>query len=102
MSDQEFELLAVAREAARAAADELRPRFGLRMREIRTKSGPTDLVSEADLAAEAAIRRVLAERRPADAILGKREAPVVTASCAGSSIRSTGRPTSCSACRSSP
>ncbi|MGH2873397.1 MAG: inositol monophosphatase family protein, partial [Solirubrobacteraceae bacterium] len=35
------------------------------------KSGPTDLVSEADLAAEAAIRDVLAARRPGDAILAE-------------------------------
>lgn len=71
MSDREDDLLAVAHEAARAAADELRPRFGHRQRGVRTKSGPTDLVSEADLAAEAAIRGVLAGRRPGDAILGE-------------------------------
>jgi myo-inositol-1(or 4)-monophosphatase len=71
MSFSEDELLAVAHEAARAAAAELRPRFGHHQHGIRSKSGPTDLVSEADLAAEAAIRRVLAERRPGDAILGE-------------------------------
>ena len=71
MSASEDELLAVAHEAARAAAAELRPRFGHRQPGIRAKSGPTDLVSEADLAAEAAIRRVLSERRPGDAILGE-------------------------------
>ncbi len=43
-----------------------RPRAGLR-----TKSTATDPVSEADLAAEAEIRRVLGERRPGDAILGE-------------------------------
>lgn len=64
-------LLAVAHEAARAAAAELMPRFGHQQRGIRAKSGPTDLVSEADVAAEAAIRRVLAARRPGDAILGE-------------------------------
>jgi myo-inositol-1(or 4)-monophosphatase len=67
----EDELLAVAHAAARAGAAELLPRFGGSQREVRAKSGPTDLVSEADLAAEAAIRRVLAERRPEDAILGE-------------------------------
>ncbi len=67
----EDELLAVAHAAARAGAAELLPRFGHRQQGIRSKSGPTDLVSEADLAAEAAIRRVLGERRPADAILGE-------------------------------
>jgi myo-inositol-1(or 4)-monophosphatase len=71
MSASEEQLLDIAHEAARAAAAELRPRFGHRQPGIRTKSGPTDLVSEADLAAEAAIRRVLAERRPRDAILGE-------------------------------
>jgi|SRR5947209_5030556 len=71
MSASEDELLAVAHEAARAAANELMPRFGHRQPGVRTKSGPTDLVSEADLAAEAEIRRVLGERRPADAILGE-------------------------------
>jgi myo-inositol-1(or 4)-monophosphatase len=67
----EDELLTVAHAAARAGAAELLPRFGHRQHGIRSKSGPTDLVSEADLAAEAAIRRVLGERRPADAILGE-------------------------------
>jgi myo-inositol-1(or 4)-monophosphatase len=73
MNVAEDELLDVAHEAARAAAAELRPRFGHHQHGIRAKSGPTDLVSEADLAAEAAIRRVLAERRPGDGILGEEE-----------------------------
>ena len=38
---------------------------------MRSKSGPTDLVSDADLAAESAIRSVLGARRPGDAILGE-------------------------------
>jgi myo-inositol-1(or 4)-monophosphatase len=67
----ESALLEVARVAARAAADELLGRFGHRQPGIQTKSSPTDPVSEADLAAEDAIRRVLAERRPGDAILGE-------------------------------
>lgn len=67
----EHHLLAVATEGARAAAAELRPRFGHRHAGVRTKSGPTDLVSDADLAAESAIRSVLARRRPNDAILGE-------------------------------
>ncbi|HTU95831.1 MAG TPA: inositol monophosphatase family protein [Solirubrobacteraceae bacterium] len=71
MSAAEDELLAVAHEAARASAGELMARFGHRQRDIRSKSGPTDLVSEADVSAEAAIRRVLAQRRPDDAILGE-------------------------------
>ena len=67
----ELELLEVAREAAHASADELMARFGHHMRQIRAKSTPTDLVYEADLAGEAAIRRVLADRRPEDTILGE-------------------------------
>ena len=70
-ANDEMELLAVAREAADAAAEELRGRYGERARGVRSKSGPTDLVSDADLAAEAAIRSVLGSRRPGDAILGE-------------------------------
>ncbi|HEY1714390.1 MAG TPA: inositol monophosphatase family protein [Solirubrobacteraceae bacterium] len=71
MSVPEDELLAVAHEAAGAAAKELMSRFGGHVGGIRTKSTATDPVSEADLAAEAEIRRVLGARRPADAILGE-------------------------------
>jgi myo-inositol-1(or 4)-monophosphatase len=67
----ERELLAVARDAAAAAAAELRGRFGERAQGVRSKSSHTDLVSDADLAAESAIRAVLADRRPGDAILGE-------------------------------
>jgi myo-inositol-1(or 4)-monophosphatase len=67
----EHTLLAVAQEAAEAAAAELRPRFGAQARGVRTKSTPTDLVSDADLAAESAIRAVLAAHRPGDAIVGE-------------------------------
>jgi myo-inositol-1(or 4)-monophosphatase len=69
--EEERQLLAVARDAAEAAAVELRRRFGERARGVRSKSTPTDLVSDADLAAEAAIRSVLAERRPGDSILAE-------------------------------
>lgn len=68
MTDEE--LLEIAEAAARASAAELRSRFG-RRDGVRAKSSPTDLVSDADLAAEAAIRSVLAERRPGDTILGE-------------------------------
>jgi myo-inositol-1(or 4)-monophosphatase len=67
----ESELLEVAVKAAEAGAGELRARFGLPQEGVQTKTGPTDPVSEADLAAEAAIRRVLSECRPADAILAE-------------------------------
>ena len=69
--DEERQLLAVAHEAAHAAAAELKQRYGRRQSGVRSKSGPTDLVSDADLAAEKAIRAVLADRRPGDAILGE-------------------------------
>jgi myo-inositol-1(or 4)-monophosphatase len=71
MSDLESQLLDVAHDAAHAAAAELMTRFGHAQTGIEAKSSPTDLVSEADLAAEAAIRRVLGARRPGDAILGE-------------------------------
>lgn len=64
------ELLAVAREAADAAAPELMSRFG-EQRRVSTKSTPTDLVSDADIAAETVIRELLASRRPDDAILAE-------------------------------
>jgi myo-inositol-1(or 4)-monophosphatase len=68
MSD---DLLAVAVEAARAAGTILLDHYERGVREVATKSTPTDLVSEADLEAERAIREVLAARRPSDAILGE-------------------------------
>lgn len=71
VDEQEAALLSVAREAAGVAAEELSPRFGGRVTGVRSKSSPTDLVSEADVAAEKAIRDVLARRRPDDSILGE-------------------------------
>jgi myo-inositol-1(or 4)-monophosphatase len=65
------DLLAVAREAAQAGADVLRDRFGGRQRAVARKSSPTDVVGEADLAAERSIRAVLADLRPADALLAE-------------------------------
>ena len=64
------ELLDVAVEAARAAGAELLARWR-RPLEVGTKSTPTDPVTEADLAAERAIREVLGRRRPQDSILGE-------------------------------
>jgi myo-inositol-1(or 4)-monophosphatase len=69
-ADFESELLEVAVEAARAAGAELLARWR-RPLVVSTKSTPTDPVSDADIAAEAAIRDVLGSRRPADAILGE-------------------------------
>jgi myo-inositol-1(or 4)-monophosphatase len=72
VSDVEFEqeLLQVAQRAARAAGAELISRWGGPLK-VQTKSTDTDPVSEADLAAERAIRAVLASERPQDAILGE-------------------------------
>jgi myo-inositol-1(or 4)-monophosphatase len=67
------ELLDVAREAARAGAAELLERYERAGGPVglQTKSTATDPVSEADLAAERAIRTVLERRRPDDGILGE-------------------------------
>lgn len=67
----ESQLLDVAREAAMAASSELMSRFGGRATGVHTKTTPTDLVSDADVAAEAAVREVLAAHRPDDAILAE-------------------------------
>ena len=65
------ELLEVAEAAARTAAAVLVERFGGPRVQVRAKSTPTDLVSEADLAAERALREAIAVRRPDDAVLGE-------------------------------
>lgn len=63
-------LLEIAVEAARAAGALLLERFGTE-EILATKSTTTDLVSAADLAAEAGIREILARRAPEDAIMGE-------------------------------
>jgi len=67
----EDELLAIAERAARTAGEELLSHWGKGSTAVGTKSSPTDPVSEADLAAERAIRDVLARERPEDAVLGE-------------------------------
>jgi myo-inositol-1(or 4)-monophosphatase len=65
-------LLEVANNAARMAGELLLERVQSgREREVSSKSTPTDLVSEADLASERAIKELLAERRPGDGFLGE-------------------------------
>jgi myo-inositol-1(or 4)-monophosphatase len=65
-------LLEVAVAAARMAGGLLLERACAgRERDVRSKSTPTDLVSEADLEAERAIRALLAERRPDDGFVGE-------------------------------
>jgi myo-inositol-1(or 4)-monophosphatase len=68
----EEELLALAAEAAQMAGGLLleRARNG-REQGVASKSTPTDLVSEADLASQQAIREILAERRPGDGFVGE-------------------------------
>jgi myo-inositol-1(or 4)-monophosphatase len=65
-------LLEIAVEAATAAGALLaeRAQHGAE-RQVSSKSTPTDLVSEADLASEQAIRELLASRRPADGFVGE-------------------------------
>jgi myo-inositol-1(or 4)-monophosphatase len=65
------ELLAFAEDIARAAGEVLLERFGRPGRDVQAKSSPTDLVSEADLAAERTLRELLARHRPGDAVLGE-------------------------------
>ncbi len=83
MTATQDELLAVALEAARAGAAELTARFGRRQRNVRTKTTPTDPVSEADLAAERAVRAVLTERRPSDTVIGEEGGEVTGTGVAG-------------------
>ena len=66
------DLLALAEEAARLAGELLARRFGGEVA-VEAKSTPTDLVSEADMLAERAIRDLLAERRPDDELLGEEQ-----------------------------
>jgi myo-inositol-1(or 4)-monophosphatase len=67
-------LLEVAVDAARMAGALLveRVRQGAE-RDVTSKSTPTDLVSEADVASERAIRELLARRRPEDGFVGEEE-----------------------------
>jgi myo-inositol-1(or 4)-monophosphatase len=65
-------LLAVAVDAARMAGALLVKRAGAGAEgQIRSKSTPTDLVSDADVASERAIRELLAKRRPEDGFVGE-------------------------------
>jgi myo-inositol-1(or 4)-monophosphatase len=65
-------LLAIAVEAASSAGALLLERVSRGAeRSIASKSTPTDLVSEADLASEHAIRELLAARRPTDGFVGE-------------------------------
>jgi myo-inositol-1(or 4)-monophosphatase len=63
--------LELAEDAARTAADILVGRFRRPARGIESKSSATDMVSDADRAAERAIAALLRRERPEDAILGE-------------------------------
>jgi myo-inositol-1(or 4)-monophosphatase len=63
-------LIELAEQIAREAGAQLREAFETDLR-IETKSSPTDLVSEADVAAETLIRERLLAARPADGMLGE-------------------------------
>jgi myo-inositol-1(or 4)-monophosphatase len=67
------ELRALAEDVAREAGAQLRDAFDRGGLEATAKSSPTDMVSEADEAAEALIRGRLLAARPDDGILGEEE-----------------------------
>lgn len=63
--------LEVAETAARRAGELLLGRFGRPARHVERKSSATDMVSDADRAAEEAIASLLRTERPDDALLGE-------------------------------
>jgi myo-inositol-1(or 4)-monophosphatase len=65
--------LAIARECAAHAGELLLDHFGAAPSGVRAKSGPRDLVSSADLAAEGVIRAILRRRARGDGVLGEEE-----------------------------
>lgn len=71
--------VAIAEAAARAAGALLLEKYGGE-HAIHSKSTPTDLVSEADFAAERLIRDILRERAPEDGIVGEEGDDVASAS----------------------
>ncbi|MFJ9342637.1 inositol monophosphatase family protein [Streptomyces sp. NPDC101733] len=70
------ELLDVALEAARRAGELLRDGRPADLAVAATKTSPIDVVTEMDIAAEKLIAGVLAERRPADGLLGEEGADI--------------------------
>lgn len=71
MSTRTTSLADLAERAARAAAAELTPRFGERPSGVSAKSTTTDLVSDADRAAEAASIGVILGERPNDGVIAE-------------------------------
>src|SRR5947209_13999332 len=72
--------LEVAELAAHAAADVLVARYRRPARGIESKSSATDMVSDADRAAERAITELLRRERPADGLLGEEGADAASES----------------------
>lgn len=70
-------LLAVAREAARAAADVIRAAAPNAHQIIWREKSATDFVSEVDVAAEAAIRVVMKRRLPGAVLLAEEGSPTI-------------------------
>ncbi|HEX5333349.1 MAG TPA: inositol monophosphatase family protein [Cellulomonas sp.] len=70
------ELVALAEELARAAGHLVRDGRPDRVDVAATKSSPIDVVTAMDLASEALLRTMLAERRPGDGVLGEEEGHV--------------------------
>jgi myo-inositol-1(or 4)-monophosphatase len=74
VADDPASLLELAVQAARMAGGLLAERAGRGAeREVTSKSTPTDLVSEADVSSQRAIRELLARRRPDDGFVGEEE-----------------------------
>jgi myo-inositol-1(or 4)-monophosphatase len=74
VGDDAASLLDLAVQAAHMAGALLAERVGRGAeREVTSKSTPTDLVSEADVSSQRAIRELLARRRPDDGFVGEEE-----------------------------
>src|SRR5690349_317075 len=71
MSDTTVELLAVAVEVTRGAAELARELRTHGVSGVATKSTSTDVVTAADKATERYVRDALRERRPGDVVLGE-------------------------------
>jgi myo-inositol-1(or 4)-monophosphatase len=69
-------LVALAEELARAAGRLVREGRPDHVDVAATKSSPIDIVTQMDLASEALLREMLAERRPGDGVLGEEEGHV--------------------------
>ena len=65
-----LELLEIAKEAAAAGSNALKKHWG-KLEQVRSKGRPGDLVTEADLAAEAAVLAVLHQRSPLIGVLAE-------------------------------